>query len=66
MLQERNATLQWGVLAIVVLAGAWTIFHLIWNVAALTSDDYGEGSITDPLSPRTDCRFHAIFSRRFW
>jgi thiosulfate dehydrogenase [quinone] large subunit len=40
MLQLRNATLQWGGLAIVVLAGAWTIFHLIWNFAGQTSDDY--------------------------
>jgi len=38
--QQGNSTLQWGMLAIVVLAGAWTIFHLIWNVAGQTSDDY--------------------------
>ncbi|MHB8599547.1 MAG: hypothetical protein ACYDER_22385 [Ktedonobacteraceae bacterium] len=40
MVQQRNATLQWGMYAIVVLAGAWTMFHLIWNVAKRTSDDY--------------------------
>jgi thiosulfate dehydrogenase (quinone) large subunit len=40
MVQQRNAPLQWGVYAIVVLAGAWTIFHLIWNFAKQTSDDY--------------------------
>ncbi len=40
MVQQRNATLQWGVRAIVVLAGVWTLFDLIWNVAGQTSDDY--------------------------
>ncbi len=40
MVQQRKATLQWGALAIVVLAGAWTMFHLIWNLAGHTADDY--------------------------
>jgi thiosulfate dehydrogenase (quinone) large subunit len=40
MVQQQKATLQWGALAIVVLAGAWTMFHLIWNFAGQTSDDY--------------------------
>jgi thiosulfate dehydrogenase [quinone] large subunit len=40
MSSQRNATARWGTLAIVVLAGAWTLFHLIWNFAAQTSDDY--------------------------
>ena len=40
MVQQQKTTLQWGVRAIVVLAGAWTIFHLIWNVAGQLSDEY--------------------------
>ncbi len=40
MLSQRNATVRWGMLAIVVLAGAWTLVHLIWNVAGATADDY--------------------------
>src|SRR5579872_5546578 len=40
MSQQRNAPLRWSMYTIVVLAGAWTMFHLIWNVAKQTSDDY--------------------------
>jgi len=40
MVQQRKVPLQWGVRTIVVLAGAWTIFHLIWNFAGQLSDDY--------------------------
>lgn len=39
MFDQRNATFWIGAL-IAVLAGAWTIFHLIWNFAAQTADDY--------------------------
>ncbi len=39
MNQQRNATLWLGTL-IAVLAGAWTLFHLIWNFAGQTADDY--------------------------
>jgi len=40
MISQRNATVRWGMLAIVVLSGAWTLVHLIWNVAGATADDY--------------------------
>jgi thiosulfate dehydrogenase (quinone) large subunit len=40
MPREQNAPLRWAMLIIVVLAGAWTLFHLIWNFAKQTSDDY--------------------------
>jgi len=40
MLTQQNAYFKWSALAIMVVAGAWTLFHLIWNVAAQTSDDY--------------------------
>jgi len=40
MSQQQNAFLKWSALAIMVVAGAWTLFHLIWNVAAQTTDDY--------------------------
>lgn len=39
MSNQRNATFWVGTL-IVVLAGAWTIFHLIWNFAGNQTDDY--------------------------
>jgi thiosulfate dehydrogenase (quinone) large subunit len=40
MSSQRNATLRWGVRAIVVLSGAWTIVHLILTVAGVTANDY--------------------------
>jgi thiosulfate dehydrogenase (quinone) large subunit len=40
MSSQRNATLKWGVRAVVVLSGAWTIVHLILTVAAVTANDY--------------------------
>jgi len=40
MLQQRNATFRWAGLTIAVLAGAWTVFHLIWTIAGQTTDDY--------------------------
>jgi len=40
MLQQRNATFRWAWLTIAVLAGAWTVFHLIWTIAGQTADDY--------------------------
>lgn len=40
MSSQWNTTTRWATSAIVVLAGAWTLFHLIWNVAGQTSDDY--------------------------
>jgi thiosulfate dehydrogenase (quinone) large subunit len=39
MTHQRNTTFWVGML-IVVLAGAWTIVHLIWNIAGQTGDDY--------------------------
>jgi len=39
MFNQRNATFWLGML-IVVLAGLWTIVHLIWNFAGIKSDDY--------------------------
>ena len=39
MYRQRNA-LFWLDLLIVVIAGAWTLFHIIWSIAGNTSDDY--------------------------
>ena len=33
-------TIRWGSLAITGLAGAWTLFHIIWVLAKQTADDY--------------------------
>jgi len=39
MYNQRTATFWAGVL-IAVLAGAWTLFHIVWNLAGQTADDY--------------------------
>jgi len=39
MNSQRNVTFWVGAL-IVVVAGVWTIVHLIWNFASQTADDY--------------------------
>ncbi len=39
MFKQRNTTF-WIDLFLVVVAGAWTLFHIIWNIAGKTTDDY--------------------------
>lgn len=38
--QSTRAVFQWGAAAITVVAGAWTIFHIIWTLQKQTADDY--------------------------
>jgi len=40
MSQQQPALVRWGAIAITTVAGAWTLFHLIWNVSGQTTDDY--------------------------
>ncbi len=40
MARQQPAVLAWATLAIVIVAGAWTLFHIIWNVAGQKNDDY--------------------------
>jgi thiosulfate dehydrogenase (quinone) large subunit len=40
MASQQNVPVRWTMSAIVIIAGAWTLFHLIWNFAKQTSDDY--------------------------
>jgi thiosulfate dehydrogenase (quinone) large subunit len=40
MPHQQHTLLRWANLTLVVVAGAWTLFHLIWNFAKQTSDDY--------------------------
>jgi thiosulfate dehydrogenase [quinone] large subunit len=40
MSRQSSAVLGWAAAAISVIAGAWTIFHLIWNTTNHTSDDF--------------------------
>jgi hypothetical protein len=40
MPRQQSAVFQWGTTAISVVAGAWTIFHIIWNLQKQTADDY--------------------------
>ncbi|MFL5706109.1 MAG: DoxX family membrane protein [Ktedonobacteraceae bacterium] len=39
MFSQRNATF-WLDMLIVAIAGAWTLFHIIWDLAGQTGDDY--------------------------
>lgn len=38
--REQSAAFRWGAAAISVVAAAWTIFHIIWNLQNQTADDY--------------------------
>src|SRR5215471_14708746 len=40
MSNQQNAMVRWGMLAIEIVAGAWTLLHLIFGVSNITSDDY--------------------------
>jgi thiosulfate dehydrogenase (quinone) large subunit len=40
MQRQQGAVFQWATAAITVVAGAWTIFHIIWNLQKQTADDY--------------------------
>lgn len=40
MSRQQSALFQWGAVAISVVAGAWTIFHIIWDLQKQTADDY--------------------------
>jgi thiosulfate dehydrogenase [quinone] large subunit len=40
MPRQQSAAFQWGTTAIAVVAGAWTVFHIIWNLNKQTADDY--------------------------
>jgi len=39
-MNNQRTALSWASLAITILAGAWTLFHIIWNLAGQTADDY--------------------------
>ena len=39
MSHQQKRFVTWSALALMGVAGAWTLFHLIWNIAAQTSDD---------------------------
>jgi thiosulfate dehydrogenase [quinone] large subunit len=39
MSSQQNMFIRWSTIAVMVVAGAWTLFHLIWNFAGQTSDD---------------------------
>jgi thiosulfate dehydrogenase (quinone) large subunit len=40
MSSQTSPLLRWANIAIAVLAGAWTLFHLYWDLSKHTSDDY--------------------------
>jgi len=39
MQRPSNALYQWGAVAITVIAGAWTLFHIVWDLQKQTADD---------------------------
>jgi thiosulfate dehydrogenase (quinone) large subunit len=40
MFSQNNSALRWSSILIAVIAGAWTLFHLIWNFVGNKADDY--------------------------
>jgi len=40
MSQQQNGLIKWGANALMLVAGVWTLFHIIWNFAGQKSDDY--------------------------
>lgn len=40
MSKQQHALVKWSAYAITIVAGGWTLFHLIWNFAGQTADDY--------------------------
>ena len=40
MSTQQSSTMRWAMIAIVILSGAWTLFHIVWNLAQQTADDY--------------------------
>lgn len=37
---QQSVTFRYGTLVICLIAGAWTIFHIIWELQGQTADDY--------------------------
>ena len=40
MSDSMAAAIRWGTIGVSVIAGAWTLFHLIWELNNQTADDY--------------------------
>jgi thiosulfate dehydrogenase (quinone) large subunit len=40
MARQQGGMIQWISLAISLVAGAWTVFHIIWNLQQQSADDY--------------------------
>lgn len=40
MFSQSNPAVKWGSMLVVIIAGAWTVVHLIWNFAGIKTDDY--------------------------
>lgn len=40
MSRQQSALFQWGAIAISVVAGVWTLFHIIWDLQNQAADDY--------------------------
>ncbi len=39
MTRQPSTLFQWGTIAISVIAGAWTLFHIFWSLGGNTADD---------------------------
>jgi thiosulfate dehydrogenase (quinone) large subunit len=39
VMSQQHTIIKWSAITLMFVAGGWTLFHLIWNVAAQTSDD---------------------------
>ena len=40
MSRQQSSLLEWAGVAISVIAGAWTVYHIIWNLQERTADDF--------------------------
>jgi len=40
MTRQPSTVFEWGTIAISVIAGAWTLFHIFWDLQGNTADDF--------------------------
>ena len=40
MSRQPSAVYEWGTIGICAVAGAWTLFHIIWALQGQTADDF--------------------------
>ncbi|HEX7736510.1 MAG TPA: hypothetical protein VF458_16795 [Ktedonobacteraceae bacterium] len=64
MSNQQNALVKTSAMALMVVAGAWTLFHLIWNLAKQTGDDYWGSALLILFALALILAFVAFFRER--